>query len=51
MNSFMRVTKVFKIVSRDRAGGGGGGGEVWLNTGGGAILTTRTIFEAKNSVL
>ena len=26
MNSFMRVTKVFKIVSRDGAGGGGGGG-------------------------
>lgn len=25
MNSFMRVTKVFKIVSRDGAGGGGGG--------------------------
>ena len=26
MNSFMRVTKVFKIVSRDGAGAGGGGG-------------------------
>lgn len=26
MNSFMRVTKVFKIVSRGGAGGGGGGG-------------------------